>query len=110
MAEVAAESLGCRAEQLLVCSTGVIGRPLPMEVIEPGIRTAAQRLSSTTQALDHAAHAILTTDTQIKVSTRLLNVGGNDIRFIVLAELRPRTWLDSKSFEASIDLGFTIHR
>src|SRR5579884_2702774 len=31
MAAVAAESVGCRAEQMLVASTGVIGRPLPME-------------------------------------------------------------------------------
>src|SRR5947209_389646 len=38
MTAVAAEGVDCRPEQLLVCSTGVIGRPLPMEKIEPGIR------------------------------------------------------------------------
>src|SRR5436305_14865446 len=31
MTEVAAESVGCRPEQMLVCSTGVIGRHLPMD-------------------------------------------------------------------------------
>ncbi|MCS6850643.1 MAG: bifunctional ornithine acetyltransferase/N-acetylglutamate synthase, partial [Gemmataceae bacterium] len=41
MTEVAAEVIGCRPEQVLVCSTGIIGRPLPMARIEPGIRAAA---------------------------------------------------------------------
>src|SRR6516165_5689390 len=36
MAAVAAEALGCRAEQVLVASTGVIGRHLPMPHIEAG--------------------------------------------------------------------------
>lgn len=78
MTAVAAEAVGCRAEQMLVCSTGVIGRPLPMPVVERGIRNAAQHLAATSEALDHAAHAILTTDTKIKVSTRLLTLGGID--------------------------------
>src|SRR5947208_1321690 len=38
MAAVAAEATSCREEQFLVCSTGLIGRPLPMPTIEPGIR------------------------------------------------------------------------
>src|SRR5437762_443807 len=37
MAAVAAEAVGCKPKQMLVCSTGVIGRPLPMKAIEPGI-------------------------------------------------------------------------
>lgn len=72
MAVVAAEAIGCRPEQMLVASTGVIGRLLPMPVIEAGIRAAAPRLESTPAALDRAAHAILTTDTRIKVATRQL--------------------------------------
>jgi glutamate N-acetyltransferase/amino-acid N-acetyltransferase len=70
MAALAAEAVDCRAEQMLVCSTGVIGQPLPMSPIENGIRSAAGQLDSGQDALDHAAHAILTTDTRIKVSTR----------------------------------------
>src|SRR5437588_7650693 len=38
MTAVAAEVVGCREAQMLVCSTGVIGRHLPMPVIEAGIR------------------------------------------------------------------------
>src|SRR5438046_1073411 len=63
MAAVAAEAVGCRAEQMLVASTGVIGRHLPMDRIEPGIRAAATQLARDPGALDRAARAILTTDT-----------------------------------------------
>ena len=70
MAELAARAIGCAPEQVLVGSTGVIGRPLPMEVFESGIPKAAQSASADARGLSHAAHAILTTDTRIKVSTR----------------------------------------
>lgn len=86
MAALAAEALGCRPEQFLVCSTGVIGRPLPMAVIEPGIFAAALHLHSTAEALDAAAHAILTTDTHIKVSTRAVPIGGREVRLTGLAK------------------------
>src|SRR5207302_11057227 len=44
MTAVAAEVLDCEPEQMLVCSTGVIGRHLPMPCIEAGIRAAARDL------------------------------------------------------------------
>jgi glutamate N-acetyltransferase / amino-acid N-acetyltransferase len=80
MAAVAAESLGCRPEQMLVCSTGVIGRHLPMTDIEPGIRRVAAELAATEQALDHASHAILTTDTRSKLSGRQVTLDGREVR------------------------------
>jgi glutamate N-acetyltransferase/amino-acid N-acetyltransferase len=80
MAAVAAECAGCKPEQMLVCSTGVIGRLLPMPIIEKGIRTAAGKLQEGKEGLDHAAHAILTTDTRIKLSTRSLNVKAGEVR------------------------------
>src|SRR5439155_18329263 len=66
MTVVAAEAVGCRAEQILVCSTGVIGLVLPMPIIESGIRTAANELKADAAALNDVAHAILTTDTRTK--------------------------------------------
>src|SRR5258708_5521503 len=72
MTSVAAEALDCQSDQLLVCSTGVIGRPLPMPCVEQGIKKAAQELDSGAIALDHAAHGILTTDTHVKVATRFI--------------------------------------
>jgi glutamate N-acetyltransferase/amino-acid N-acetyltransferase len=60
----AAAELGCRAEQVLVCSTGVIGVPLDVAKVADGVAKA-------TSALDRsgglaAAEAILTTDTVVK--------------------------------------------
>ncbi|HEY2786323.1 MAG TPA: bifunctional glutamate N-acetyltransferase/amino-acid acetyltransferase ArgJ [Fimbriiglobus sp.] len=77
MAELVATELGCTPEQVLVASTGVIGRPLPMAVLEAGIPKAVAAAKPGAEALSDAAHAILTTDTRIKVSTR--RVGNNTI-------------------------------
>jgi glutamate N-acetyltransferase/amino-acid N-acetyltransferase len=79
MAAVAAEEIGADATQLLVCSTGVIGRLLPMPIIEGGIRTAAGVLENNSVALERAARAILTTDTRIKVASRCVRAQGQPI-------------------------------
>src|SRR6478609_277317 len=63
MAELVARELRCSPEQVLVASTGVIGRPLPMAVLEAGIPKAAREVKPGREALNDAAHAILTTDT-----------------------------------------------
>lgn len=73
MAALAATSLGVDAKQMLVCSTGVIGRLLPMGVMESGIPRAARELAEGEAALERAARAILTTDTRPKICTRTLN-------------------------------------
>jgi len=86
MTAIAAEALGCRPEQVLVGSTGVIGRHLPMPVIESGIRAAAGELAPSPAALDAAARAILTTDTRIKVSTREVNLDGSTVRITGFAK------------------------
>jgi glutamate N-acetyltransferase / amino-acid N-acetyltransferase len=72
MCALAAAGLGVDARDVLVCSTGLIGIPLPMAAVEAGI----PRLSATLSArggLD-AAQAILTTDTVAKES--VATVGG----------------------------------
>jgi glutamate N-acetyltransferase/amino-acid N-acetyltransferase len=86
MTTVAAESVGCRPEQMLVCSTGVIGRHLPMPIIESGIRMAGKELQPTAVAFNEAAHAILTTDTRIKVSTRELHFDSGAARITGFAK------------------------
>jgi glutamate N-acetyltransferase/amino-acid N-acetyltransferase len=86
MAAVAAEVVSCRPEQMLVCSTGLIGQHLPMSCIEAGIRGAAGQLAATAEALDHVARAILTTDTAIKVSTRSLSLPNGEVRLTGFAK------------------------
>ncbi len=61
MATLVAERLGCKPQQVIVASTGIIGVPMPMGVIESGVPLALARLSD---GDDRAtADAILTTDT-----------------------------------------------
>jgi glutamate N-acetyltransferase/amino-acid N-acetyltransferase len=86
MAECAGQGLGCAAEQMLVCSTGVIGRLLPMPVIESGIFKAAKELGGDKAFLERAARAILTTDTRIKVSTHEVTLGGQLVRLTGFAK------------------------
>src|SRR5262245_2165788 len=75
MAELAAKQIDCAPEQVLVASTGVIGRPLPMGLFETGIPAAAKGLGNDPKHFEAAATAILTTDTRIKTSSR--QVGTN---------------------------------
>jgi glutamate N-acetyltransferase/amino-acid N-acetyltransferase len=86
MADLAAASAGCRSEQMLVCSTGVIGRHLPMPKIEDGIARAARALAADNAAFDRTAHAILTTDTRIKVATQAVTINGSEVRLTGFAK------------------------
>ncbi|MFO0880467.1 MAG: bifunctional glutamate N-acetyltransferase/amino-acid acetyltransferase ArgJ [Gemmataceae bacterium] len=86
MAALAAQAVGCAEEQFLVASTGVIGRLLPMPVIEPGIRQLMPRVTATAEGLDDFAHAILTTDTVTKVATREVLLGDGLVRFTGVAK------------------------
>src|SRR5262245_45948786 len=52
MASLAAQSIGANEKQMLVCSTGVIGRLLPMAVMESGIPKAARELAEGKDALE----------------------------------------------------------
>jgi glutamate N-acetyltransferase/amino-acid N-acetyltransferase len=86
MAALTAEKVGCQAEQVLVASTGVIGRLLPMDQIESGITAAAGKLDTGPVSFERAAKAILTTDTAIKVTTRLLNLPSGQVRITGFAK------------------------
>ncbi len=59
--EAGARAAGCRPEQTLSASTGVIGEPFPIERIEAGMNDAAKTLAPDGWA--RAADAIRTTDT-----------------------------------------------
>ncbi len=61
MGDAAAGALGIAAEHVLVCSTGIIGTPLPMDVILKATPRLAKKLSP--QGAEDAARGILTTDT-----------------------------------------------
>jgi len=62
MCSLVASGLGAPAEQILVCSTGLIGIPLPMGPIESGIPQLVAARSGSPDAAADAAQGILTTD------------------------------------------------
>ena len=64
MGAAAAEALGVEQEDVLVCSTGIIGTPLPMDVILGATPKIAKKLS--VGGGHDAARGILTTDHQAK--------------------------------------------
>lgn len=65
---LAAELVGCRPEELLVASTGVIGVQYPMDLIRASLGKLAGSVGPAD--LDATAAAIMTTDTHPKVETR----------------------------------------
>jgi glutamate N-acetyltransferase/amino-acid N-acetyltransferase len=69
MCELAAAGLGVAANDVLVCSTGLIGIPMPMAALEQGIPTLAPLLGDSPEAGDTANDGILTTDTIRKQAT-----------------------------------------
>ena len=77
MCRAAAEAAGCAVEDVLVCSTGIIGTPLPIEKILDATPGLAVRLSA--EGAHDAATGILTTDTATKeavVRGSTFTVGG----------------------------------
>ncbi len=66
MTELVASELGCVANEVLVCSTGLIGYTLPMEAIQGGVPTLVEGRAATQDAGVAAAEAICTTDTHRK--------------------------------------------
>ena len=80
MCQAAAKAIGCKAEDVLVSSTGVIGQTLNVKVIEDGMPELYVALESSPEASDAAAHAIMTTDTVKKEVAVETTVGGHTCR------------------------------
>jgi glutamate N-acetyltransferase / amino-acid N-acetyltransferase len=68
------------AEDILVCSTGRIGVPMPMKNVWKGIRDCAPRLARTTKHAREVAEAIMTTDTRRKEIAVEFHLGSVIIR------------------------------
>jgi glutamate N-acetyltransferase / amino-acid N-acetyltransferase len=78
MAKLSADRLDLDPDQVLVGTTGVIGRYLPMDAIKPGIAEACSKLSP--EAGEAAARAIMTTDLVPKTAQVELELGGKTVR------------------------------
>jgi len=83
MVRATARLLDVPVEDVLVCSTGRIGLPMPMDRVQAGIRDAAGQLSDSREAAAHAAEAIMTSDSvskevavQFRCGGRTVTIGG----------------------------------
>ena len=65
-AEKVAGLIGAKAEDVAVCSTGLIGELLPLDNVLSGADKAFETLADTAEAGADASHAIMTTDTKPK--------------------------------------------
>lgn len=75
--EALAERLGCRADEILPFSTGVIGERFPRDRIIAGLPACIAGLSENGWA--EAAHGIMTTDTVPKGSSRKTHLGSRAV-------------------------------
>ena len=84
MAQIAAQELNCKADDVIVASTGLIGSNLPMDKMESGIKAAVQKLSR--EGSVNAGNAIVTTDTYSKACATEVEIGGVEVRFGAIAK------------------------
>lgn len=83
MAQTTAQELNLPVENVLVASTGVIGRKFPTDIVVKGIRENVPKLTNRHVAGSLVANAILTTDTfpkenfiEFKIGTKTVRMGG----------------------------------
>lgn len=74
------EHLGIKEEDIIVASTGVIGLPLPVEIIISAIPELAEQLAYGEMASYAAANAIMTTDTRPKEFACEFTLGGKKVK------------------------------
>ncbi|MGZ0162783.1 MAG: bifunctional glutamate N-acetyltransferase/amino-acid acetyltransferase ArgJ [Planctomycetales bacterium] len=86
MTEQTAAAIGCDTEDVVVCSTGIIGHFLPLGVLESGIASAASQLAQSPEAFNAAARGMMTTDTFAKQTTRTIEIDGTTVRVSAMAK------------------------
>ncbi|MEZ5579038.1 MAG: bifunctional glutamate N-acetyltransferase/amino-acid acetyltransferase ArgJ [Candidatus Competibacteraceae bacterium] len=102
-----AERTGCRSEEVLPFSTGVIGEPLPLFRLVTGLPEALATLRPDGWA--EAAAGIMTTDTRPKWASRRLTLAGREVTITGIAKgagmIRPdmATMLAFVATDAAVD-------
>ena len=79
LCEEVAASLGCAADQVLVCQTGLIGVPFPLSATEGRVAGLVASLGPSAEDGHQAATAIMTTDTfakEVLVESEGFVIGG----------------------------------
>ncbi|MBQ7266176.1 MAG: bifunctional ornithine acetyltransferase/N-acetylglutamate synthase [Firmicutes bacterium] len=85
-AEKLAKNIGVNKENILVCSTGVIGVNLPMDAVLSGVDKVYALVGDSFEKGENAAKAIMTTDTVKKTVCIKENIGGKEITLAGMAK------------------------
>ncbi|KAG2497664.1 hypothetical protein HYH03_004403 [Edaphochlamys debaryana] len=78
-AKALAAALGCSTDEIMLQSTGVIGRRMKMENFIPAIPEIAKTLGASTEDAHRAAVAITTTDLVSKEAALQVQIGGKTV-------------------------------
>lgn len=79
MADVYAQMLQVSSEEVLTAATGIIGKQMPINIIEQGIQKITPQLKRDRQSAKEAAAGIITTDTFLKEVAVELEIGGKTV-------------------------------
>lgn len=79
-AEAAADILQIPEDAVLVASTGVIGKQLPIDKIVAGVKVMAADLDGSQESGAASAKAIMTTDTKFKEVAVEVEIGGKTVK------------------------------
>ena len=86
MAQITADAFLINPSEVAVASTGVIGVPLPIDVIEKNIDALKASLRDDGQGHADALEAIMTTDTRKKEIAVEIEIGGKTVRIGAMAK------------------------
>lgn len=81
-----AEQFGCVFDEVLPCSTGIIGVPLPVDKLIGSIPQAKAALGNTAAHAEAFAAAILTTDTKVKTARASFDLDGRTVKLFGCAK------------------------
>ena len=81
-AESVSRALSCGPEEVIVCSTGVIGVPLRVERIINAVPGLAAKRRTGAAAYAQLTRAIMTTDTRPKWAAAQCRIGGREVRVV----------------------------
>lgn len=84
MTEAVGEELAVDSQQVLVASTGVIGKPLPIDKIAAAVPELVKTCRP--DGFSELAEAIMTTDTVPKIASASAQINGKDFRLLGIAK------------------------
>jgi len=82
----AAQQFGCREQEVLPSSTGIIGVPLAAEKLVAALPRIAGELGSSPEHVRQFSEAILTTDTRAKTASATLKIGDRQVSLLGVAK------------------------